>query len=84
MVTVVLGSTHYMKMPACIFTSAAQPPIVAFTQLYRKRKNTFTKFIFQALVNILAPKNAEKFEVYENRSIICRFRKLTKLSLATR
>ena len=53
--------------------------VTHFHATLQEKKKTFKKFIFQVLVNIFAPKNAEKFEVYENRSIFCRFRKLTKL-----
>ena len=53
--------------------------VTHFHATLQETKKTFKKFIFQVLVNIFAPKNAEKFEVYENRSRFCRFRKLTKL-----
>ena len=53
--------------------------VTHFHATLQETKKTFKKFIFQVLVNNFAPKNAEKFEVYENRSIFCRFRKLTKL-----
>jgi hypothetical protein len=53
--------------------------VIHFHATLQETKKMFKKFIFKVLVNIFAPKNAEKFEVYGNRSIFCRFRKLTKL-----
>jgi hypothetical protein len=53
--------------------------VTHFHATLQETKKTFKKFIFQVLVKYFAPKNAEKFEVYENRSIFYRFRKLTKL-----